>query len=127
MPSGDAFTDAQVREISQAVTAASRDTGLHFSVFVGEVDRPVRNYAERLHAALGDQAADGVLVCVSPGDRELEIVTGAGSGRRLNDQSCALAAMSIASQFAGGDLVGGIITGMRMMADTAGRVHLQQH
>lgn len=127
MPSGEAFTDAQVRDVSQAVTAASRDTGLHFSLFVGPVDRPIRTYAERLHAALGDQASDAVLICVSPGDRELEIVTGTDSSRRLNDRNCALAGMSMAAQFAGGDLVGGIITGMRMMADTAGRVHLQQH
>lgn len=126
MPSGDAFTDAQVREISQAVTAASRQTGLHFSVFVGPVDRPIRNYAERLHAGLGEQAPLAVLLCVSPGDREMEIVTGAESSRRLNDRNCALAGMSMAAAFAGGDLVGGLITGVRMLADTAGRVHAER-
>jgi len=126
VPSGDGFTDAQVREMSQALSSASRDTGLHFSVFVGPVDRPIRTYAERLHAALGDSAPAGVLICVSPGDREMEIVTGAESGRRLNDRNCALAAMSMASTFSGGDLVGGVVTGLRMMADIAGRVHVEQ-
>ena len=126
MLSGEPLTDHQVREISSALTDASHDTGLHFSVFLGPVERPIRDYAERLHAGLGDNARTGVLICVSPGDRQLEIVTGRESSRRLNDRNCALAGMSMASAFGGGDLVGGIVTGVRMLAETAGRVHVQQ-
>lgn len=121
MPTGEAFTDGQIREISRAITTLSAESGLHFSVFVGPVDGTVRDYAERLHAALGPRAAAGVLVLVAPGERQLEIVTGAVSARRLTDRACGFAALSMASAFSGGDLVGGIVTGLRMLAETAGK------
>jgi uncharacterized membrane protein YgcG len=123
VPSGSAepFTDGQVREISRACSMASAETGMHFSVFVGPVEGEIRDHAERLHDALGARASNGVLVLVAPGDRQLEIVTGKHSARRLSDRACALAALSMTTSFAGGDLVGGIVTGLRMLSEAAGR------
>lgn len=121
MPSGEPFTDGQVREISRACSTASTESGLYYSVYVGPVEGEVRDHAERLHAALGDRAANGVLILVAPGDRQLEIVTGKQSSRRLSDRSCALAALSMTTAFSGGDLVGGIVTGVRMLSESAGR------
>ncbi len=119
--SGEAFTDAQTRELSRATATATAATGLHFSVYVGGVDGEIRDYAERLHAALGELADRSVLVVVSPTDRQLEIVTGGSASRRLSDRACALAALSMTTAFAGGDLVGGMVTGLRMMSESAGR------
>ena len=62
-----------------------------------------------------------MLLLVAPGDRQLEIVTGKESSRRLSDRSCALAALSMTTAFSGGDLVGGIVTGVRMLSESAGR------
>lgn len=121
MPSGDPFSDGQLAEISRVLSAASRDTGLDFSVYVGASDGDPRRYAERLHAALGERARNAVLLYVGPGERVLEIVTGADSHRRLSDRTCALATLTITSAFAGGDLVGGVLTGVRMLAEGAGR------
>lgn len=115
------FTDSQIRDISRGCTTASSETGLHFSVYVGPVEGEIRDHAERLHAGLGALAARGVLVLVSPGDRQLEIVTGKDSSRRLSDRACALAALSMTTAFAGGDLVGGIVTGLLMLGEAAGR------
>ena len=122
MRSGDEpFTDGQVREISSACRAATSESGLHFSVYVGPVEGDIRDHSERLHAALGGLASRGVLVMVAPGDRQLEIVTGRESGRRLSDRACALAALSMTTSFAGGDLTGGIVNGLRMLSEAAGR------
>jgi uncharacterized membrane protein YgcG len=121
VPSGEPFTDGQVREISRACSTASAETGLHYSVYVGSAEGDIRDHAERLHAALGPLASHGVLILVAPGDRQLEIVTGKESSRRLSDRSCALAALSMTTSFSGGDLVGGIVTGVRMLAESAGR------
>ena len=121
MPSGEAFTDTQVREISRACASASQESGLHYSVYIGPVDGDIRDHAERLHAALGVLSNRAVLVLVAPQDRQLEIVTGKESSRRLSDRSCALAALSMTTSFSGGDLVGGIITGVRMLSESAGR------
>lgn len=115
------FTDAQIRDISRGCTTATSESGLHFSVYVGAVEGEIRDHAERLHAALGALASRGVLILVSPGDRQLEIVTGRDSARRLSDRACALAALSMTTAFAGGDLVGGILTGLLMLGEAAGR------
>src|SRR4051812_33973403 len=119
--SDEPFTDPQVREISRACSTASAESGLHYSVYVGPAEGDIRDHAERLHAALGPLASGGVLILVSPGDRQLEIVTGRTSSRRLSDRACALAALSMTTAFAGGDLVGGIATGLRMLSEASGR------
>lgn len=115
------FTDPQIREITRGCSTATSATGLHFSVYVGPVEGEIRDHAERLHAALGALAGRGVLMLVSPGDRQLEIVTGRESARRLSDRACALAALSMTTAFAGGDLAGGIVTGLLMLGEAAGR------
>jgi len=123
VPSGrdEPFTDGQVREISKACSTASAETGLDYSVYVGAVEGDIRDHAERLHAALGANAPRAVLLLVAPGDRQLEIVTGKESSRRLTDRACALAALSMTTAFAGGDLTGGIVTGVRMLSEASGR------
>jgi uncharacterized membrane protein YgcG len=121
VPSGEAFTNEQYRDIERVVAAATAETGLLFSVYVGNVDGDIREAAEQCHARFGAAATNAVLVLISPGDRLLEIVTGEASGRRLSDRACALAALSMTTSFAGGDLFGGIVTGVRMLAEAAGR------
>jgi hypothetical protein len=114
------FTPRQLSRIDEALTLSSRETGLDFSLYVGAMDEPTREFAEHLHLGLGDKAANGVLVAVSPGQRVLHIVTGEQSVRRLPDRSCALAALSMRASFSLGDLVGGIVSGLRMLSDQAG-------
>jgi len=112
------FTPRQLFRIDEALAAADRETGLTFSVYVGALDEPTRESAEALLDKL-PAPADSVLVAVSPEQRVLEIVTGERATRRLPDRMCALAALSMTAAFGGGDLAGGIITGLRMLADQA--------
>lgn len=115
------FSPRQLARLDEALTLSSRETGLDFSVWVGALDEPTREHAERLHAGLGIRAETGVLVAVSPGQRVLHIVTGEQSARRLPDRSCSLAALSMRASLSLGDLVGGIVNGLRMLSDQAGR------
>lgn len=119
MPNGDPFTDEQMHELSRAASTASAETGLRYSVFVGTAEGDVRRYAERVHAAL-EQAPRSVLIFVSPGQRRLEVVVGREARDRVDDRACALAALSMCSAFGGGDLTGGLVTGLRMLAEAAG-------
>lgn len=121
MPTGEAFTADQEREISKACATATSETGIHHSVYVGPAEGDVRDHAERLHAALGRRATNAVLIYVAPGERQLEIVTGKNCGRRVTDRACTLAALSMTTAFSGGNLVGGIVTGLRMLSESAGR------
>ena len=116
------FSPRQLARLDEALTMASRETGIDYSVYVGALDEPTREHAERLHAGLGAKAANGVLLAVSPGQRVLHIVTGEQSSRRLPDRSCALAALSMRASFSLGDLVGGIVSGLRMLSDQSGRL-----
>ncbi|HVT65926.1 MAG TPA: DUF5130 family protein [Mycobacteriales bacterium] len=120
MPSGEAFTNEQRKDIERVIELAQTETGLLFSVYVGEVDGDIRDAAEARHATFGAQAANTVLIVLSPSDRLLEIVTGEAAARRLTDRACALAALSMTTSFAGGDLAGGLVTGVRMLAEAAG-------
>ena len=68
------FSSSQLSRIDEALTRTSADTGLLFSVWVGELGGRSRERAEELHAALGDQAEEAVLIAVSPGERVVEVV-----------------------------------------------------
>jgi hypothetical protein len=114
------FTTRQLLRLDEALRVADRSTGLTFSVYVGDMDEPVREHAEKLHSQLADPARS-VLVAVSPNQRLLEIVTGAEARKRLPDRDCRLAALSMAAAFGGGDLAGGIVSGLAQLADHAGR------
>jgi len=114
------FTTRQLLRLDRALRVADDSTGLVFSVYVGELDEPVRGCAEKLHGQLTDPGRS-VLVAVSPNQRVLEIVTGGQARRRLPDRACKLAALSMAAAFGGGDLAGGIVTGLAQLADHAGR------
>jgi hypothetical protein len=111
------FTTRQLSRLDEALTLSSRETGLTFSVYVGEFKAPTRAHAEALFERLDDAS---VLVAVSPGQRTLHIVTGPESSKRLPNRACALAALAMRASFTNGDLTGGLVTGLRMLADSAG-------
>lgn len=129
MAAGSAFTEAQRHRVDEAVAAARRQSGLAFSVYVGDpadgadagsdTAGAKREAAERLFASVAGQHENAVLVMVAPGRRYLEIVTAPAVRERLSDRACALATLSMTSSFSGGDLVGGIVSGLRMLADAA--------
>jgi hypothetical protein len=109
------FNSRQLSRLDEALTLASRESGLEFSVYVGELSSPTRAHAEALFEKL---ASDAVLIAVSPGQRVVHIVTGPASSKRLSNRACALAAVSMRAAFSNGDLVGGLTTGLRMLSDS---------
>jgi Domain of unknown function (DUF5130) len=121
---GDAsepFSPRQLARIDEALTLSSRETGLTLSVYVGELAEPSRATAESLFEKLATEADGAVLIAVSPGQRKVHVVTGETSAARLPNRACALAALGMRAAFTNGDLTGGIVTGLRMLADAAGR------
>lgn len=106
--------------VDEALRLADSSTGLTFSVYIGDLEEPVREHAEKLHGQLVDPD-HSVFVAVSPNQRVLEIVTGSVARRRLLDRDCKLAALSMAAAFSGGDLAGGVVAGLAQLAEHAGR------
>jgi uncharacterized membrane protein YgcG len=119
---GSAFTAGQKLRLDHAAEVAGAQSGLLFSIVVGPSEGDPRENAERLLAGVVDGRNVGaVLVLVDPDARQLEIVTNAIARRRVDDQACALAALSMTTSFTVGDLAGGVVNGLRMLADAAGR------
>ena len=111
------FRASQLATLDDALARASRSVGLYFSVYLGDLGADTRARAEELHDSMGDRADDAVLVAVSPGQQVVEVVTGCKAHHRLPDRGCKLAVEGMVSAFKEGDLAGGLISGLRILAD----------
>ena len=114
------FSYQELARLDDALTMSSRETGLRFTLYIGDLGPQTRRRAEEMHGQSGGDPAESVLIAVSPGQRVVEVVTGAAAARRIPDRACALAVLSMTNSFASGDLVGGVVNGLRQMSDQAG-------
>ncbi|HEV7210181.1 MAG TPA: DUF5130 family protein [Blastococcus sp.] len=121
------FGFQELARLDEALTMSSRETGLRFTLYIGDLGKPTRVRAEEMHGRAGGDPAESVLIAVSPGQRVVEVVTGAAAARRLPDRACALAVLSMTGSFAAGDLVGGIVNGLRQLSDQAGHPAALRH
>ena len=116
MPGSEGFSVSQKFAIDKAIREAETRSRYEFSVYVGTIEGAPRTYAEHLHGKLSAPARS-VLVAVDPSARLFEVVTGSDVRRDLDDAGVRLVAASMQSDFAAGDLVGGIIRALGMLAD----------
>ena len=114
------FSYQELARLDEALTMSSRETGLRFTLYIGDLGRTTRVRAEELHSLSGAPTTESVLIAISPGQKVVEVVTGAAAARRIPDRACALAVLSMTTTFANGDLVGGIVGGLRQLSDQAG-------
>jgi Domain of unknown function (DUF5130) len=114
------FSYRELARLDEALTMSSRETGLRFTLYIGDLGPRTRVRAEELFASSGGDLTESVLLAVSPGQRVIEVVCGAAASRRLPDRACALAVLSMTNAFSSGDLVGGIVNGLRQLSDQAG-------
>lgn len=113
------FTPVQLSRLDEALTLTSRETGLRFAIYLGDLGSDAHRTALDLHTRI-DGHDEAVLVAVSPEQRLLEIITGSDAKVRLADRGAKLALMSMVASFKEGDLFGGLMSGLRMLADQAG-------
>ncbi|WP_428503997.1 DUF5130 family protein [Pseudonocardia sp.] len=121
-PASGPFTPAQLGRLDEALTMCSRETGLRFAVYLGDLGEDPNGRVAQLHDEI-EGSAEAVLVAVSPEQRIVEVLTGAGARVRLPDNGAKLAVMSMVTSFKESDLFGGLLSGLRMLADAAGERH----
>lgn len=114
------FSAPQLTRLDEALTMAGRETGLDFSIYLGELGEDTRAAAEALHDSMGAAGAEAVLIAVSPGERAVEVVTGSYAARRVPERGAKLAVMSMVAFFKEGNIFDGLLSGLRMLADQAG-------
>ncbi|MEU8659682.1 DUF5130 family protein [Actinoplanes philippinensis] len=119
-PVDSPFSTRQLLRLDEALRVADRVTGLNFSIYLGPLEDPSRESAEKLHAQTRDPRR-AVLIAVSPDQRKLEIITGSDARKRISDRDAKLAGLSMAASFGGGDLAGGLMIGIDQLASHAGR------
>jgi uncharacterized membrane protein YgcG len=115
VPGGDGFTAAQRHQIDKAIRDAETECRYEFSVYVGPADEDTRAFAERLHASLVAPPIS-VLIMIDPVARVIEVVTGEQARRELDDNEVRLAMAEMQTEFAHGDLPGGIVRGIQRLA-----------
>src|SRR5690348_15989669 len=77
------FSFQELARLDEALTMSSRETGLRFTLYIGDLGTQTRVTAEDLHARSGAHPAEAVLLAVSPGQRVVEVVTGSAAARRI--------------------------------------------
>ena len=122
VPAGD-ITESQRVELERLLLNCERESGLTFSLFVGSWDGG-RAGAESMLDKLADPDRS-VLIAVDPIARHLEIVTGRLARIPLDDRACGLAALSMTSSFANGDLIGGLRDGVAVLGEQARRMRVE--
>ncbi len=121
------FSYKDLARMDEALTLSSRETGLRFTLYIGELEGDTRAAAEQLHARSGGDTSHSVLIALSPGQRVLEVVTGQAAARRLPDRACALAVLAMTNTLSSGDLVGAVVNGLRQLSDSAGHPAAKRH
>ncbi|MFT4286710.1 DUF5130 family protein [Nocardioides sp.] len=110
------MSTAQRATVEDAIRKAELASRAEFSVYVGPVGvDDTRAYATQLHNTLVAPARS-IMIVVDPARRLLEIVTGGWVRQSLSDAETALAAETMRSSFAEGDLVGGLRAGIHQLA-----------
>lgn len=118
MAGGDPFRTADRVVLDETIRRAEQLARVEFSVFVGNAEGEPRQFAVSLHSALVAPARS-ILIMVDPTQRLLEVVTGSYVRRTLTDNEVELAVAAMQSDFAAGDLVGGLRRGIQMLAEHA--------
>jgi uncharacterized membrane protein YgcG len=112
------FSSAERHEIDRCMRAAEQASRYEFSVYVGRAEGEPQAFAKRLHASLVAPPRS-ILILVDPVARAVEVITGQDVRRHLTDQEVELAVLAMQSEFAAGDLVGGLKRGIALLADHA--------
>jgi uncharacterized membrane protein YgcG len=116
---GDPLGEADRLALDKAIRRAEEACRFEFSVYVGPAEGDdTRAYATRLHNRLVAPSRS-VLLLVDPRRRVIEVVTGGEVRRHLTDAEVELAVLAMQSEFAGGNLAGGLQRGIAMLAEHA--------
>ncbi len=117
MAAGD-LSSRERADLDRTIRSAEQTCRFEFSVFIGRSEGDSRGYADRLHATLVAPSRS-VLVMIDPAARLIEVVTGVEVRRHLTDREVELAVLAMQTDFAAGDLVGGLKRGIGMLAEHA--------
>ena len=114
------LTRRQRRAVERVVDEAEEATGLQLCVYVGPGEEDTRAQAEAMFVEAGLHTRPAVLVLVEPVRHRVEVVTAPEARARIDDAISELAVATMSRQFARGDLAGGLVAAVDLLAAAAG-------
>ncbi|TSD46463.1 DUF5130 family protein [Rhodococcus sp. KBS0724] len=109
------FTTKDLVALDVALTEATRATKVRFNVYVGDLGADPTAGADALFPTT-PEAERSVLIAVSPNQRVVEVRSGRVVADRVTDRIAQLGATAAVSSISEGNLIDGLISGIRVMA-----------
>ncbi|RWA16161.1 DUF5130 family protein [Mycolicibacterium brumae] len=106
--------------LDEALKWGSRASKARFAVYIGDLGA---NTAAAANQILGDVPTpnDAVLLAVSPNQRAIEVVYGAGVRGRGGEAAATLGVAAAKAGFAEGNLIDGLVSAIRVMSASISR------
>lgn len=109
------FEVKELVALDDTLTYESRASRARFAVYIGDLGGDTAARAREILAKV-PTANDAVLVAVSPDQRVIEVVYGAGVGARVAPVAASQAVAAAAAAFTDGNLIDGLIAAVRMLS-----------
>ncbi|MBD8505698.1 DUF5130 family protein [Hoyosella sp. G463] len=106
--------DHRIR-LDEALIRATRDTGIKFTIYLGDLGAESNDKAFELLDSL-DDAAHSALIAVAPGERRIEVVSGSAVAHRVTDRICQLGITAALPLLREGDLLDGLVAAVKVMS-----------
>lgn len=101
--------------LDDALTYESRACKARFAVYIGDLGSDSAARASEILAKV-PTPNDAVLIAVSPDQRVIEVVYGAGVGTRIAPAAAPQGVAAAAAAFSDGDLIGGLVSAVRVVS-----------
>lgn len=119
-PTTPPFSRRELIGLDDTLRDASELARVRFSVYIGDLGPdPVADARKVL--AKAPEPRNGALLAVSPNTRDVVVVSGSDVADRVNDRVAGLGVTAAVTSFKQGDLIDGLIAGLRVMATAAAR------
>ncbi len=109
------FPTKQLVALDDELTYGSRASKARFAVYIGDLGDDTAERAREILAKV-PTPNDAVLVAVSPDQRAIEVVYGAGVGARIAPAAAPQGVAAAAAAFSDGDLIDGLISAVRVLS-----------
>lgn len=109
------FPVKELVALDDALTYASRTTAARFATYIGDLGGDTAARAREILAKV-PTPNDAVLVAVSPEQRAIEVVYGAGVAARIAPVAASQGVAAAAAAFRDGNLIDGLISAVQLLA-----------
>lgn len=109
------FPVKQLVALDDALTFGSRSSNARFATYIGDLGSDTAARAREILAKV-PTPNDAVLIAVSPDQRAIEVVYGAGLEGRIAPAAAPQGVAAAAAAFRDGDLIDGLVSAVRVIS-----------